>query len=276
MRLERSTGFASKALGLLVGFGIASAALSSAAGNRGADGRFERRSSAHFTLHQDVDIDEAGGFHGSRRFEDEVLGELERAYDALEQLTGLRPARRLDVVVDDPGLYDAQFAAAFRFQSAGFYAGVIRVRGDTRLSEPLSRTLHHELFHAALDAVAPSVVYPAWINEGTAEWFEFRTAGVRTLPTRGREILSQLAAGNALLPLATLSQPNYARLDNAAAKVAYLQSYAMIDYLVRSGGERSLPRFLDELVRSRDPNRALQRVYRIDVRGLEAGLLGEL
>ena len=275
-RAERLRKSGWRALAALVAVWVGAAAPAADARGRGADGRFERRTSAHFTLHQDVDIDEAGGFNGSRRFEDEVLGELERAYDALEQATGLRPERRLDVVVDDPGLYDQQFAALFRFQSAGFYAGFIRVRGDTRLTAPLSRTLHHELFHAALDAVSPSVVYPAWVNEGVAEWFEYRTAGVRTMPVRGHEILAQLAAQNVLLPLQTLSLPNYARLDNDSAQLAYLQSYAMVDYLVRSAGERSLPRFLDELVRSRDVNRSLQRVYRVDVRELEAGFLGEL
>ena len=274
-RAERLRKSGWRALAALVALWVWAAPAADARG-RGADGRFERRTSAHFTLHQDVDIDEAGGFNGSRRFEDEVLGELERAYDALEQATGLRPERRLDVVVDDPGLYDQQFAALFRFQSAGFYAGFIRVRGDTRLTAPLSRTLHHELFHAALDAVSPSVIYPAWVNEGIAEWFEYRTAGVRSMPTRGSEILGQLAAQNALMPLQTLSMPSYGRLNNDAAQVAYLQSYAMIDYLVRSGGERSLPRFIDELVRSRDPNRALQRVYRTDVRGLEEAFLAEL
>ena len=273
-RAERLRKSGWRALLALAVVGVGAAPPVDASG-RGADGRFERRTSAHFTLHQDVDIDETGGFHGSRRFEDEVLGELERAYDSLEQATGLRPARRLDVVVDDPGLYDQQFAALFRFQSAGFYAGFIRVRGDTRLTAPLSRTLHHELFHAALDAVSPSVVYPAWVNEGIAEWFEFRTAGVRTMPARGHEILAGLSARNGLMPLQTLSQPNYVRLGNDAAQVAYLQSYAMIDYLVRSGGERNLPRFIDELVRSRDPNRALQRVYRMDVRGLEEAFLAE-
>ena len=38
-----------------------------ARGDAGADGHFERRDSFHFTLYQDVDIDEYGGFHGSRR-----------------------------------------------------------------------------------------------------------------------------------------------------------------------------------------------------------------
>jgi hypothetical protein len=205
-----------------------------------------------------------------------VLDELERAYALLEQQLGLRPPRRLDVVIDDPGFFDQQFAALFRFQAAGFYSGFIRVRGDTRLTAPLSRTLHHELVHAALDAVAPSITFPAWVNEGSAEWFEWRSAGLRGLPARGREMLGQMAAQKALLPLATLSQPSFSRLDHQTAGVAYLQSYGMIDYLVRNGGDRSLARFLDELIRSRDLARSLQRVYRLDLRTLEARFLGEL
>ena len=63
------------------------------------------------------------------------------------------------------------------------------------------------VIHAALDAVSPSVIHPAWVNEGIAEWFEYRTAGVRTMPVRGHEILAQLAAQNALLPLETTLAP---------------------------------------------------------------------
>ena len=246
----------------------------SAAG--GADGKFDTRTSAHFALHQDVNIAESGGFYGSRRFEEQVLGELERAYALLDQQLGLRPPRRLDVVIDDPALFDAQFAPLFRFRAAGFYSGFIRVRGDTQLTAPLARTLYHELVHAALAAVAPSLVLPAWLNEGSAEWFEWRAEGDRGLPVRGREALVQLAAQNALLPLAALSQPSFQRMDGQTASVAYLQSYGMVDYLVRSAGERSLPRFLDELVRTRDLDRALQRVYRLDLQTLEARFLGEL
>ena len=41
--------------------------------DRGADGEFDHRSSAHFELYQDVDIDRTSGFHGSRRFEQQIL-----------------------------------------------------------------------------------------------------------------------------------------------------------------------------------------------------------
>jgi len=244
--------------------------------DRGADGQFDKRSSAHFVLLQDVGISESGGFNGSRRFEEEVLGELEGAYSAVQSQLGMRPDRRIEVVIDDPALFDQQFAAAFRFQAAGFYSGIIRVRGDTRLTAPLARTLHHELVHAAFDSVAPSLILPSWLNEGTAMWFEYRSIGLRSMPERGHQILSQAAARNALLPLDILSWPSFARLDNDAAGVAYLQSYGMVDYLVRLAGERSLPRFFEELFHSRDLNRALRRVYRLDLQELERRFIADL
>src|SRR6266850_1170241 len=171
---------------------------------RGADGEFEQRRSSHFVLHQDVAIDDAGGLHGSRRFEQQVLAELERAYDALGEWLALRPRRRIDVVVYDPAHYDAAFAGQFRFPAAGFYHGVIRVRGDTQLTEALSRVLHHELVHAALDAAAPALWLPGWVNEGAAEWFEARTSGQRGLGVRERAALARLAREGRLAPLAAL------------------------------------------------------------------------
>jgi len=59
-------------------------------------------------------IDETGGFHGSRRFEQQLLGELERAYDSVDHWLGLRPGRRIDVVVYDPAVFDAQFGGALQ------------------------------------------------------------------------------------------------------------------------------------------------------------------
>jgi hypothetical protein len=244
--------------------------------DRGADGKFDKRESSHFVLHQDVDIDESGGFYGSRRFEQQLLGVLENAYQSLDQLLGLRPERKLDVVVYDPGLFDQQFAALFRFQAAGFYHGIIRVRGGTELSAQLQATLYHELVHAALDAAAPSVVFPAWINEGAAEWFEARALGKRGLSGREWGILRQLHAQGELTSLAGLSAPSFGHLGPRAAAVAYLQSYATIDYLARHHGERALPRFYGELIRSRDLDRALTRTYRLDVGTLERRFFDEL
>jgi hypothetical protein len=50
----------------------------------------------------------------------------------------------------------------------------------------------------------------------------------------------------------------------------------MIDHLERIAGERGLARFVGELLRSRNVDRALQRSYRLDVRELESRFVGEL
>ena len=221
-------------------------------------------------LYQDVDIDQSGGFHGSRRFEQEVLAELERAYESLDRLLGLRPERKIDVVVYDPGIFDAHFAGMFRFSAAGFYHGVIRVRGTTRVTPYLSRVLHHELVHAAFDAAAPSLVLPGWLNEGCAEWFEARALGHRGLSRRQAAAMSRLARSGGLMSLAQLSAPAFGHFGPDGARIAYLQSHALIEHLVRHYGERRLPRFYEHFMRSRNLDRSLKRVYRMDSRTLEA------
>ena len=244
--------------------------------DRGADGQFDHRSSPHFDLYQDVAIDRSSGFHGSRRFEQQVLTELERAYDALDDLLGLRPTRRIEVVIYDPGVFDQQFAGAFRFAAAGFYHGVIRIRGATQLNPGLARVLHHEIVHAALDAAAPSYGFPAWLNEGLAEWFEARALGKYRLSGAEQGVLVQASRHGTLFSFEALATPSFGHLGPQAARIAYLQSYALIDYLARSRGERALRDFCDELIRTRNLARTVQRVFKKDFAELQARFFDEL
>ncbi len=248
----------------------------SASAGRGADGKFEKRESSHFVLLQDVAIDQTGGLRGSRRFEQQVLAELERAYQALDSLLGLRPSLKIQVVIYDPAIFDAQFAGLFRFQAAGFYHGVIRIRGFTQLTVQLARVLHHELAHAAFDAAAPSLILPAWLNEGVAEWFEARADGKRHLDRRQLSILRHAAQQQQLHPLSLLSKPSFSRMGPGAASLAYVQSYGMIEYLSRNYGDRSIRKFCLGVVRSRDIERTLRRTFRIGVADLEARFISEL
>ncbi len=244
--------------------------------DRGADGNFSKRKSAHFEMFQDVAIDQTGGFHGSRRFEQQVLAELERAYDRLDDLLGLRPDRRIRVVIYDTHVFDRQFAGVFRFAAAGFYHGVIRVRGATELTSGLSRVLHHELVHAGLDIAAPSYDPPAWLNEGLAEWFEARAQGKRRLNHAEANALSRAHSQGALFPLARLSTPSFGHLGQGSAQIAYLEAYAMVDFLARISGEDSLREICDGLIRTHDLDRTIRRVFRADLDRLEERFFDEL
>ena len=254
--------------------GLACAALlfageAAPARNRGADGEFEKRESKHFVLYQDVDIDKSSGFHGSRRFEKLVLETLERAYRELDDHLGLRPRGRIQVIVYDPALFDANFSGRFRFSAAGFYNGTIYVRGGTKVDARLTRTLYHELVHAAFDAEAPNLVLPAWLNEGIAEWFEARAVGKRGLSPREDGVLARVAAAGQLFTLWELSDPSFARLGGDNARLAYLQSYGFIEYLATRYGDDSLRRLCSTLIRKRDLDRAVKLTYRSELDELE-------
>jgi len=118
-------------------------------------------------------------------------------------------------VIYDPAIFDRQFAGLFRFQAAGFYHGVIRVRGDSVLSI-------------------------------------------------------------ALFSLGQLSTPSFTGFGPDEAALAYLQSYGMLEFLSRVSGERALRVFVEEIVRTRNLPRAIQRAFRSDLPELEAGFQAEL
>jgi hypothetical protein len=231
----------------------------------GADGEFAHRQSTHFDLYQDVDIDRSGGFYGSRRFEQRVLAELEQAYGRLEDYLGLRPQGRIEVIIYDSDVFDSLYSGAFRFAAAGFYHGVIRIRGAVELDVSLARVLHHELVHAALDRAAPALIIPAWINEGLAEWFEARAQGKRHLNGTEQGILAEAQKRGLLFPMQALNTPSFGHLGPRAAHIAYLQSYGMIEYMAHMKGERALREFCSELLRSQNVERSLKRVYRADL-----------
>jgi hypothetical protein len=246
------------------------------AADSGADGKFDKRTSAHFVLYQDVDIDRSSGFRGSRRFEQQVLSILEQAYTSLDHFLGLRPERPLTVVVYDPIIFDATYSGLFRFPAAGFYGDSIHIRGGTAVTDQLSRVLHHELVHAALDAVSPSLTVPAWFNEGVAEWFEARAAGKRRLSEHEQSILSQASSLGLLFAFSDLTSGGLGHLQPESAQLAYLQSYGFFEYLARTHGDQKLLELLDDYLRNLHLDRAFRRTFRADIARLEARFAEEL
>lgn len=242
----------------------------------GPDGRFAKRESSHFVLFQDVGHARRSGLRGADRFERDVLATLEAAYRALDAHLALRPPRKIQVFVYEPGVFDASFAWRFGFAVAGFHADAIRVRGDTLVTEPLKRTLHHELVHAALAAAAPSIAWPAWLNEGLAEWFEHRSVGLRGLSPSQWALLREADRSGAWIPIEALSAPSFAGLAASDARLAYLTSHALTDHLSRRRAPGGLPNLIATAVRMRDVEGALRRVYGLAPGELEAALRAEL
>jgi len=239
------------------------------------DGHFQERKSAHFRLYQDVDIEKYSGPHGWRRFELQLLDILERAYDRVGNLLGIWPGHHVRVSVYDPGVFDAKYQGYFGFRAVGFFDGAIHVRGATRVDAALAGTLNHEYTHAAIQAEGGPGLFPAWLNEGLAEYVEAQAMGRRLGPGQYR-VLTEASRQGTWLPLESLAGPSFAHLSGDSASLAYLESHGMIEYLARRHGEQKLRWLCQELARTRNLDRALDRTYHRSLAELESELRAEL
>jgi hypothetical protein len=173
-------------------------------------------------------------------------------------------------------VFDASFSERFGFRAAGFWDGAIHVRGGTQVDPRLVGTLVHEYTHAALASLAPVGVWPAWLNEGLAELFEREALGQLRPSAREYAELQAAAARGDWIPLESLGGPSFAGLDEQSARLAYLESYACVEQMLRRYGRERLERLVEEQAKTRRIERALQRALRIDLAELEGQLLAEL
>ena len=180
------------------------------------------------------------------------------------------------MVIYDDAVFEEKFSGLFRFSAAGFYEGVIRVRGRTRVDDRMTMVLHHEYLHAALDAEAGGRYVPGWLNEGLAEFFEHEAVGIDTLHPGERAALQRVINNASWIPLRELSSPGFSRLSAEEAGLAYLEAYAMIRHVVDHYGKRKLSAVLRDLLRSGDLDRSLKRNLSRKLDELEAALIAEL
>ncbi len=243
---------------------------------RGGDGRFEERRSTHFLLLHDVSFGRRSGGNGARAFERDVLAVLENAYSRVSDQLGLRPPSDVVVRVYDPAAFDRDFNPLFGFRAAGFFNGSIHIRGATGVDAGLARTLHHEYVHSVIHSAGGAGLYPAWLNEGLAEFMEASALGKRYLTPGESAALARAAFQGGWVPIAQLSGPSLAHFDQRSAGIAYLQSYALVEHLARREGMDQLRRFNERQLRSRNLESALRKVYRLNSAQLEQALIAEL
>jgi hypothetical protein len=251
-------------------------ALALAALGLGATGGFGARSSSHFELQQNLGFERYSGPSGSLAFERAVLAVLEDAHARVRDELHVEPRYKVHVSVYAPDAFDALFARRFGFRAAGFWDGSMNVRGGQSLDERLVSTLHHEYVHAALESVAPRESWPAWLNEGMAEFYERRALGVTHLTGAEDQRLRVAVATGSWIPLADLSGPTLASLSQSDAELAYLESYAAIELAFRARGVDRMRALVREMGRTRAPERALESALRVSLAQLESELVAEL
>jgi hypothetical protein len=258
----------------LAGALLAAVLLASSAAS--ADAGWSERTSSHFQLHEAVGFTRYSGPDGSLAFERGVLAALEAAHTRVRDVLRVEPRSRVSVFVYEPSVFDAEYSARFGFRAAGFWDGAIHVRGGRTIDARLVSTLHHEYFHAALESVAPRDLWPAWLNEGLAEYFERLALGREHLDAGEDARLRAAVAAGAWIPLADLCGPTLAGLAQEPAELAYLESYAAVEMIFRRAGRERMQSLVRELARTRMLGRALQSSLHVELAGLEAQLVSEL
>jgi len=110
--------------------------------------------------------------------------------------------------------------------AGGIFDGRIRVPAAGAIQSPrlFERVLVHELTHAMIAMIAPRGV-PTWLHEGLAQHFEGDDA----------EAARRRVARVGVIPLRYL-EGSFSRLTAAQASIAYDQSLAVVDSLLRRPG----------------------------------------
>ena len=139
---------------------------------------------------------------------------------------------------------------------------VLPAWGSTGRGGPLDygRVLRHELAHIALHRAMPTRP-PRWFDEGYATW----VAGELDRSSSWMLRLAFVTGSAPPLDSLSLDWPRGA----AEARLAYLLSASVIDYLVDESGEFGLTRMLDRWRRGHDFERALIETYGVDASALE-------
>ncbi|MCH7606859.1 MAG: hypothetical protein IH962_06865, partial [Chloroflexi bacterium] len=112
----------------------------------------------------------------------------------------------------------------------------------------IQRVLSHEFVHLLLDEASDSKFLPAWLNEGTAEYYEYTLGieGERPDATRARlyrsaDLAQEAAASGTLLSLPVLeNQTNWNSQDSEdRINLQYAQAHMAVRYLTETYGPKA-------------------------------------
>ncbi|RNC67845.1 MAG: tetratricopeptide repeat protein [Desulfuromonadales bacterium] len=157
-----------------------------------------------------------------------VLDALETAYNSVGADLGYFPETRIPVILYTQK--DYREVTRSPHWSAGLYDGKIRlpVGGLTEITPDLRATLRHEYTHAVVRDLTKGNC-PTWLNEGLAE-----LQGRQEHNTPLVELVNA-ARGGEIFSLKGL-EGSFASLEGRQVRLAYEQSYAVVNFMVAAYG----------------------------------------
>ena len=203
-------------------------------------------------------------------YEGHVAHALEVAHDFCEKTLGQARQSQVDVVLYTKEEFAFHFGRGASLMIAGLYSeNAIRVNDAADLTEQTQATLVHEYVHAVTDEVVQGNLrkLPTWLNEGIAEYVEWRYLGSEDPPRRVKVALRDAALAHRLPPLESLAKGRLTEGDNPA--LTYAESAVAVHMLWSRGGPEALLRLYRGVGHSGDFAAALATEYNISVEQLQ-------
>ncbi|HEX4621925.1 MAG TPA: hypothetical protein VH208_10200 [Myxococcaceae bacterium] len=182
-------------------------------------------------------------------YEGKVVGALDEAYAASKQILGVAREAPCDVILYSREEFGAHFSAAAAHRVAGLYAmSAIRMNDAVDISAQSKATLVHEYVHAVVDdqVGGQSGRLPHWLNEGLAEYVEWRYMG-EDPPGYIEAMLVGAAKGKHVPSLAMMDRG--APINEGNPAVAYGFSTMAVETLLKNGGVDNLLGLIHEVGR---------------------------
>ena len=212
--------------------------------------RLERSLAAHQSTLETPDF--AIFFDASipRATVDAAAAHLSREYEGQAAFFGVRlPARQIVLLYAGRSYFSLASAPEW---ASGVFDGKVRVviDADAGFTPALTGVLSHELAHALARAASGDRA-PAWLHEGLAQWWEDRRVP--------RSDFRALFRGARPASLAAVDAGLSRRVDRAEARIGYLESLGLVEYLIQARGAGALACVLAALKEGLSIDDALRR-----------------
>jgi len=145
-----------------------------------------------------------------------------------------RPADRL-IIVKSPSFYD-------RTKSA-------------------EKVITHELSHVLLAYLTDNRIIERWFDEGLAQ-YQSGEGGINSIVSIGRAVVT-----NNLIPLDNIDY--VLQFQREKASLAYAESRAAVDFIVRTGGQKSIRNLLSEMSAGKNLNDAIYSEMKMNVQDFQ-------
>jgi hypothetical protein len=210
-------------------------------------------------------------------YEGRIVDAMNEIYDFDKQVVGLAREAPCDVILYSRVEFAAHFSALAAMRVAGVYSmNAIRMNDAAEITQETKAVLSHEYVHAIVDDVVhgQALRIPLWMNEGLAEYVEWRYLGSGDPPTHVAAAMHAAAQANELPSLKEMDRG--APINSRNPHIAYGVSAIAVRQLIQAGGMESLWELIREVGKGAAFEPALQKRYGKTVEKLQEEVSDEL